>query len=59
MKINQYLISLSTSMIIIFGGVSIIRYIRMDELLLDQLIIASIGVMLLIFSLVWKRRYYK
>jgi len=56
MKINQFLIQLSYIMIIIFGGVFTIRYFRMDELLLDQLIGVFIGSILLIVSLLWKRK---
>lgn len=55
-KINQYLISLSISMIMIFGGVSIVRYIRMDDILLDQIIVASVGIIILISSLIYKRK---
>ncbi|WP_130805504.1 hypothetical protein [Senegalia massiliensis] len=57
MKINQFLIQLSYIMIIIFGGVFTIRYFRMDELLLDQLIGVFIGAILLIVSLLWKRKH--
>lgn len=57
MKINQFLIQLSYMMIIIFGGVFTIRYFRMNELLLDQLIGVFIGAILLIVSLLWRRKY--
>ncbi|NBI06582.1 hypothetical protein [Senegalia massiliensis] len=57
MKINQFLIRLSYMMIIIFGGVFTIRYFRMNELLLDQLIGVFIGAILLIVSLLWRRKY--
>lgn len=54
-KINTYFIQLSLTMIVIFGGTFAIRYLRTNELLIDQLIGASVGVLLLIASLVWRR----
>jgi hypothetical protein len=54
MKINSYLLQLAITIIVIFGGTFIIRYIRTGELLLDQIIGASVGVILLITSLIWK-----
>ncbi|MGJ9385369.1 hypothetical protein [Salipaludibacillus sp. CF4.18] len=38
MKINSYLIQLSVTVIVIFGGTFTIRYFRTGELLLDQII---------------------
>lgn len=55
MKINSYLIQLAITIIVIFGGAFIIRYFRTGELLLDQIIGASIGVLLLIASLIWRK----
>lgn len=57
MQTNQFSIKLSTIIIIIFGGVFIIRYLRADEFLLDQLIGAVIGVILLVASLLWRKTY--
>ncbi|SMQ78116.1 hypothetical protein SAMN05444673_3249 [Bacillus sp. OV166] len=54
MKINSYLLQLAIIIIVIFGGTFIIRYIRTGELLLDQIIGASVGVILLITSLIWR-----
>lgn len=56
MKINTFLIQLAISIIIIFYGVFTIRYVKTGEQLLDQLIGASVGVVLLIASLVWRKR---
>jgi hypothetical protein len=55
MKINSYLLKLAITVIVIFGGTLIIRYIRTGELLLDQIIGASVGTLLLITSLIWRR----
>ena len=54
MKINSYLLQLAITIIVIFGGTFIIRYFRTGELLLDQIIGASVGVILLITSLIWR-----
>lgn len=55
MNINSYLIQLSVTIIAIFGGTFTIRYFRTGELLLDQIIGASVGIILLIASLIWRR----
>ena len=55
MKINVYLIRLAMSIMIIFGGTFIIRYFIKGELLLDQLIGAAVGLILLISSLIWRK----
>ena len=55
MKINSYLLQLAITVIVIFGGTFIFRYIRTGELLLDQIIGASVGVLLLMTSLIWRR----
>ena len=55
MKINTYLIRLAVTIIVIFGGVFTLRYFRTGELLLDQIIGASVGIVLLIASLIWRK----
>ncbi|MED3662848.1 hypothetical protein NST62_11685 [Ureibacillus sp. FSL K6-8385] len=55
MKVNLFFIRLSVIIMIIFGGVFMIRYFAKGELLLDQLIGASAGLILLISSLIWRR----
>ncbi len=57
MKNNQFLIMISAIMIIIFGGVFTTRYLRSSEMLLDQLIVAVIGLILLLGSLLWRKKY--
>jgi hypothetical protein len=54
MKINSYVLQLAITIIVIFGGTFIIRYFRTGELLLDQIIGASVGVILLVASLIWR-----
>ncbi len=55
MKVNTYLIQLSVMIIFIFGGTFTIRYFRTGELLLDQIIGASVGIVILIASLIWRK----
>ncbi|PGL69435.1 hypothetical protein [Bacillus sp. AFS055030] len=55
MKINQYMLQLSLLIIIIFGGTFIIHIIRTGEFLLDQMIGCSVGILLLLFSLIWRK----
>ncbi|HHW38426.1 MAG TPA: hypothetical protein GXX18_14500 [Bacillales bacterium] len=54
MKINSYLIQLAITIIVIFGGTFTIRYFRTGELLLDQIIGVTVGVILLIATLIWR-----
>ncbi|HWK23590.1 MAG TPA: hypothetical protein VNS08_11230 [Ureibacillus sp.] len=55
MNANTALVQLAISIIVIFGGTFIFRYFRTGELLLDQMIGASVGVVLLIASLLWRK----
>lgn len=57
MKTNQLLVMLAVIIIIIFGGTFTIRYFRHGEILLDQLIVAFIGLILLVGSFLWRRKY--
>lgn len=54
LKINSYLIQLAITIIVIFGGTFTIRYFRTGELLLDQIIGVTVGVILLIATLIWR-----
>lgn len=55
MKINSYFIQLAITIVVIFGGTFIIRYLRTGELLLDQIIGVSVGFILLLASLLWRK----
>ncbi|MBP3950703.1 hypothetical protein [Bacillus suaedae] len=55
MKTNSFLIRLAIISITIFGGASLIRYLKTGELLFDQIIAMSLGVSLLIMSLIWRK----
>ncbi|WP_397538856.1 hypothetical protein [Rummeliibacillus pycnus] len=55
MKTNSYLIQLAISIIVIFGGTFTIRYFRTGELLLDQIIGATLGIILLVATLIWRK----
>ncbi|MBT2641934.1 hypothetical protein J7I80_06840 [Bacillus sp. ISL-41] len=55
MKVNaKYLIQLAGLIILIFGGTFLIVYSQTGEVLVDQLIGVTIGVVLLIASLIWR-----
>ncbi|WNF24863.1 hypothetical protein [Mesobacillus jeotgali] len=55
MKVNAtYLMRLAGLIILIFGGTLVIVYSQTGEVLMDQLIGTSIGVVLLIGSFIWR-----
>ncbi|WP_226641575.1 hypothetical protein [Mesobacillus subterraneus] len=55
MKVNAtYLMRLAALIILIFGGTLVIVYSQTGEVLMDQLIGGSIGVVLLIGSFIWR-----
>ena len=55
MMFNLYLIQLAIIIMTIFGGRFIILYFIKGEVLLDNLIVASVGLILLISSLIWRK----
>lgn len=55
LKINSYLIQFAIILIVIFGGTFTIRYYRTGELLLDQILGAIVGLILLSASLIWRK----
>ena len=55
MRLNLYLIQLAIIIMTIFGGRFIILYFIKGELLLDNLIVASVGLILLTSSLIWRK----
>lgn len=55
MKTNTTLIRLSIIIIVIFGGTFTLHYFRTGELLLDQIVGVSVGFVLLIASLIWRK----
>ncbi|WP_406687907.1 hypothetical protein [Rossellomorea vietnamensis] len=56
MDINAYLIRLSFSIMIIFGGTLAIVYIKTGDLLVYHLIATCVGVVLLFTSWLWRSR---
>ena len=55
MKVSAtYLMRLAGLIILIFGGTLVIVYSHTGEVLMDQLIGASIGLVLLIGSFIWR-----
>ena len=59
MKINAYLIRLSFSILVIFGGTFAIYYFKTEDLLAYHLIGISVGVVLLLASWMWRIRNEK
>lgn len=57
MELNSYVIRLSLMIIGIFGGVFLFRYIKNGELLFDQLIGVTVGVLLLVVAVIWRRTH--
>lgn len=55
MKNNSYLIQFALALIVIFGGTFTFRYFRTGELLLDQIIVATVGIILLVATLIWRK----
>ncbi|PEJ53810.1 hypothetical protein [Bacillus sp. AFS017336] len=55
MKINNYLIKFALTLIVMFGGTFVIHYFKTGELLLDQIIGFSVGLLILTFSLIWRK----
>ena len=56
MKINNYLIQFSILIIIIFGGTLLLKYIKTNEIFIDQLIATILGFIILISSILWRIR---
>ncbi|OQO98674.1 hypothetical protein BV455_04002 [Parageobacillus caldoxylosilyticus] len=56
MKINSYLIRFAFLIVLIFGGTFTFHYFKTGELLLDQLMGISVGVILLFFLFIWRIR---
>ncbi|WP_195782576.1 hypothetical protein [Priestia megaterium] len=56
MEINSYLIRFSCMLMLMFGGIFIIRYVKTGDLYLDQLLAFGAGFVLFIGSLIWKRK---
>ena len=59
MERNAFLIRLSVSLMLLFGGIFVLRYFKNDEILIDQLAGVLVGMFLLIGSLIWRRKLLK
>lgn len=55
MNIHSVLIRLAFSMIVTFGGIFIIRFFKTGELLLDLVLGASAGIILLIATFLFEK----
>ncbi|MCA1060198.1 hypothetical protein LCL96_14765 [Rossellomorea aquimaris] len=56
MKINAYLIRLSFSIMLIFGGALAIFYIKTGDILVYNLIATCVGMVLLLASWMWRTK---
>ncbi|MCM3770394.1 MULTISPECIES: hypothetical protein [Priestia] len=59
MEINSYLIRFSCMLMLMFGGLFIIRYLKTGDLFLDQLLAFGAGFVLFIGSLMWRRKHQR
>ncbi len=59
MKTNLFFIQFSISILLIFGGTFTLRYFKTGELLVDQIIGITAGLLILIASLVWRIKVKK
>lgn len=56
MNFKRYLLHVSTAMTAIFGGTFLIRYFKNGDILIDQLVLAVIGLVLLLISLQLRKK---
>ncbi|MBX0358409.1 hypothetical protein [Halobacillus sp. Nhm2S1] len=57
MEINRFFLMFATTMILIFGGVFFLRYLRSGEYLVDHLLGALAGLLILILGLIWRQKH--
>ncbi|MDQ0229028.1 hypothetical protein [Metabacillus malikii] len=55
LKKSSFLIQLAITIMVIFGGIFLIRYVRTGELLIDQLIGFASGGILLVATVGWRK----
>ncbi|REJ07167.1 hypothetical protein [Halobacillus trueperi] len=56
MEINRFFLMFATTMMLIFGGVFLIRYLRSGEYLVTHLLSALAGLLILVISLLWRQK---
>ncbi|MGR9049664.1 hypothetical protein ACQ4XT_13645 [Halobacillus faecis] len=56
MEINRFFLMFATTMMLIFGGVFFLRYLRSGEYLVAHLMSALAGLLLLIITLIWRQK---
>ena len=56
MKINAYLVRLSFSIMVIFGGTLGFYYVKTGDVLVYNLIATGVGTLLLLASWIWRIR---
>ncbi|GEN52358.1 hypothetical protein [Halobacillus faecis] len=57
MEINRFLLMFATTMMLIFGGVFFLRYLQSGEYLVDHLLSALAGLLILILALIWRQKH--
>ncbi|MYL48203.1 hypothetical protein GLV98_01850 [Halobacillus litoralis] len=57
MEINRFLLMFSTTVMLIFGGVFFLRYLRIGEYLVAHLLSAVTGLLIFILALLWRQKY--
>ncbi|SFJ29222.1 hypothetical protein SAMN04487936_101555 [Halobacillus dabanensis] len=53
---NRFFLLFGAMMVLLFGGVFVIRYFRTGELLADQLIGVAVGAIVFIWAFIWRQR---
>ncbi|SDO70478.1 hypothetical protein ACJA3J_12895 [Halobacillus sp. SY10] len=56
MEINRFFLMFATTMMLIFGGVFLIRYLRSGEYLIAHLLSALAGLLILVIALLWRQK---
>ncbi|MBN9653339.1 hypothetical protein J0K78_03595 [Halobacillus sp. GSS1] len=57
MEINRFFLMFATTMMLIFGGVFSIRYLRNGEFLTAHLLSALAGFLILIIAFIWRQKH--
>ncbi|RDY70051.1 hypothetical protein DXT76_15100 [Halobacillus trueperi] len=56
MEINRFFLMFATTMMLIFGGVFLIRYLRSGDYLIAHLLSALAGLLILVIALLWRQK---
>lgn len=56
MEINRFLLMFATTMMLIFGGVFFLRYLRSGDYLFAHLLSAMAGLLLFVVAFIWRQK---